>query len=77
MYQRDNILEGDYSKIHKRDNFPDGEYSKIHMREIVYEGGYAKSLRGESVPWSNIPGVIKCQGGKDVGGRVCVSPKYS
>ena len=69
MYQRDNILEGDYSKIHKRDNFPDGEYSKIHMREIVYEGGYAKSLRGESMPRPNIPRGRKCQGDKDAGGE--------
>ena len=69
MFQRDNIPEGEYSKIHKRDNIPEGEYSKIHKREIVHEGGYAKSLRGESMPRLNIPGVIKCQGGKDAGGE--------
>ena len=53
----------------QRDNIPEGEYSKIHKREIVHEGGYAKSLRGESMPRANIPRGRKCQGGKDAGGE--------
>ena len=69
MYQRDNIPEGDYSK---GENDQEGNCDKYWMREIVHEGGYAKSLRGKIVLRSNIPGVIKFQGGKDAGGdSVC------